>query len=75
MRLNPTFFARSHSGVGGAASQQLPSALSYKHCSVDKVQAALAAQDKRRADYKKTLPAKALSEGLLQYVKKNAWEK
>lgn len=42
---------------------------------VDKIQAALAQQDKKRADYKKSLPAKPLSEGLLQYVKKNAWER
>jgi hypothetical protein len=75
VRFNPTFFARRHSSVGGAASHQHLSAVSQEHCRVDKVQAALAAQDKRRADYKKTLPAKALSEGLLQYVKKNAWEK
>ncbi len=44
-------------------------------CSVDKIQAALAVQDKKRADFKKSLPPKPLSEGLLQYVKKNAWER
>jgi len=39
------------------------------------VQLALSQQDKRIADYKKTLPPKPLAEGLLQYVKKSAWEK
>lgn len=47
----------------------------HHSCRVDKIQAALAQQDKKRADYKKSLPAKPLSEGLLQYVKKNAWER
>lgn len=44
-------------------------------CSVDKVIAALDAQPKKRADHRKSMPAKPLAEGLLQYVKKNAWEK
>jgi hypothetical protein len=39
------------------------------------VTAGLESQAKRRADYKKTLPAKTGRAGLLQYVKKNAWEK
>lgn len=34
----------------------------------------MAAQDKKRADYKKTLPAKPLKQGLLQWVKKTACE-
>jgi hypothetical protein len=33
------------------------------------------AQEKRLADYKKTLPPKPLAEGLVRWVKKNAWEK
>lgn len=46
-------------------------------CSVEKVKAAIvpALQEKKLADYKKTLPAKPISEGLLKWVKKNAWEK
>jgi hypothetical protein len=42
---------------------------------VDKIQAALAAQPKKQADYKKTLPSKPLNKGILQYIRKNAWEK
>jgi hypothetical protein len=42
---------------------------------VDAVTAALAAAPKKAADFKKQLPPKPLSEGLLQYVKKNAWER
>lgn len=39
------------------------------------VAAGLDGQAKRRADYKKTLPVKPMRGGLLQYIKKNAWEK
>jgi hypothetical protein len=43
---------------------------------LDKINAALGpAQEKRRADYAKTLPSRPPREGLLQWVKKNAWEK
>jgi len=42
---------------------------------VERVAAGLAAQDKKRADYKKTLPAKGVRKGILQYIKKAAWEK
>ncbi len=40
-----------------------------------KIQAGLASQDKKLADYKKTLPAKPKKGGLLPFIKKNAWEK
>lgn len=42
-----------------------------------KIQANIApgVQAKKLADYKKTLPPKPRSGGLLQYIKKNAWEK
>ena len=39
------------------------------------VRAGLASQDKKRAEYKKTLPLKARNRGLLYLIKKNAWEK
>ena len=39
------------------------------------VAAGLESQEKRRAEYRKTLPSKASRSGLLQYIKKNAWEK
>ena len=39
------------------------------------VHAGLESQVKRRADYRKTLPTKPSRSGLLQYIKKNAWEK
>jgi hypothetical protein len=39
---------------------------------LDKIAANLAAQDKKLADYKKTLPAKPLKQGLLQWIKKTA---
>ena len=42
--------------------------------SLEKIAAALAGQEKRRADYRKTLPAKPLRQGLLQWVKKSACE-
>lgn len=42
---------------------------------VERVAAGLASQDKKRADYKKTLPAKGVRKGILQYIKKAAWEK
>lgn len=42
---------------------------------VASVAAGLDGQAKRRADYKKTLPVKPMRGGLLQYIKKNAWEK
>jgi len=44
---------------------------------VEKIQAAMApaVQEKKAADYAKTLPAKLLNKGLLQYIKKSAWEK
>ena len=42
---------------------------------VDKVTAALAQVDKRAADYRKSLPPKPIAEGLLVYVKKQAWER
>ena len=41
---------------------------------MDKIQTHLAAQAKKRAEYKKTLPPKPVTQGLLQYVKKAAWE-
>lgn len=44
-------------------------------CRVEKIKAALGQQEKKVAEYKKTLPAKAVNQGLLQYIKKNAWEK
>lgn len=46
-------------------------------CSVDKIKAAIKpeVQEKKLADYKKTLPPKPPSEGLLKWVKKAAWEK
>ena len=37
--------------------------------------AALAAVDKKAADFRKGLPPKPIAEGLLHYVKKQAWEK
>lgn len=44
---------------------------------VAKITAAIApdVQAKRRAEHKKTLPAKLRNAGLLQHVKKSAWEK
>ena len=39
------------------------------------VHTGLDSQVKRRADYRKTLPSKPSRSGLLQYIKKNAWEK
>ena len=44
---------------------------------VSKITAAIApeVQAKRRAEYRKTLPAKVLNAGLLQHIKKTAWEK
>ena len=44
---------------------------------IDKIKAALtpAFQSKKLADYKKTLPPKPPAEGLIRWVKKNAWEK
>ena len=42
---------------------------------VEKIQANLAAQDKKIADYKKTLPPKPITQGLLYLIKKNAWDK
>ena len=41
-------------------------------CRLSKIAANLALQDKKRADYKKTLPAKPLKQGLLQWIKKTA---
>ena len=41
---------------------------------LEKIAAALAGQEKRRADHRKTLPAKPLRQGLLQWVKKSACE-
>ena len=41
-------------------------------CRLDKIAANLAAQPKKRADYKKTLPPKPLKQGLLQWIKKSA---
>ena len=43
--------------------------------SVDKVTAALGAVDKRAADDRKSLPPKPIAEGLLVYIKKQAWER
>jgi hypothetical protein len=42
---------------------------------IAKVSAGIIGQEKRLLDYKKTVPAKPLKQGLLQYIKKNAWEK
>lgn len=42
---------------------------------VDAVTAALAAAPKKFADFKKALPPKPIGEGLLRYVKKQAWER
>lgn len=42
---------------------------------VEKIQANLKLQDKKIADFKKTLPPKPSTKGILQYIKKNAWEK
>lgn len=39
------------------------------------IKAGLEGQEKRRADYKKTLPAKTSNRGLLYLIKKNSWEK
>ena len=39
------------------------------------IQAGLAGQEKRVADYKKTLPPKLSNRGLLYLVKANSWEK
>ena len=39
------------------------------------IQAGLAGQEKRIADYKKTLPPKLSNRGLLYLVKAQAWEK
>ena len=50
-------------------------ALAFFRRSVDKVTAALAAVDKKAADFRKGLPPKPIAEGLLHYVKKQAWEK
>lgn len=44
-------------------------------CRLDKIAEGLKSQEKKQADYKKSLPPKPISEGLLQYVKKNAWER
>lgn len=51
--------------------------LSLCGCSVEKIKAAIApgVQDKKYADYRKTLPPKPPAEGLIRWVKKNAWEK
>lgn len=43
-------------------------------CRLEKIASNLAAQEKKRADYKKTLPAKPLRQGLLQWIKKTACE-
>ena len=42
---------------------------------VQQIKAGLEGQEKRRADYKKTLPAKTSNRGLLYLIKKNSWEK
>jgi len=42
---------------------------------IQEIQAGLASQEKRLADYKKTLPAKSRNRGILYLLKKNAWEK
>ena len=48
--------------------------VSPTHRRLDKIAANLAAQPKKRADYKKTLPPKPLRQGLLQHIKKSACE-
>jgi hypothetical protein len=69
-------------GGGGGAGLKVPRppkkparAAAHLAARVASVTAALAGQDKKRADYRKTLPARAPRSGLLQYIKKNAWEK
>jgi len=42
---------------------------------LSKIAVNLSLQDKKRADYKKTLPVKPQRQGLLQWIKKSAWEK
>lgn len=52
-----------------------PHALSPPAHRLSKIAVNLSLQDKKRADYKKTLPVKPQRQGLLQWVKKSAWEK
>ena len=42
---------------------------------VAKIKEGLAAQPKLVREHKKLLPAKPLKQGILQYIKKLAWEK
>ncbi len=42
---------------------------------IAKIAEGLAAQEKLAKDYAKQRPAKPLNKGLLQYIKKSAWEK
>ena len=63
-------------GAGGQHVAARNALLAFGHrIRVDKVTAALAAVDKKAADFRKGLPPKPIAEGLLHYVKKQAWEK